>query len=144
MLLSLVRAILVRVVPFLEVRWPVARLYTLHDWHAHDGYRTDAAVTSWRELLIALASEEGLRELCSNDTRVHTAVFPDDCGFYLRFGLVDEWDRPPSAGDVAWGNVDLSGSAPLIEDIGSLLHGIARPDLAIQQAKGFFDRTYAG
>ena len=32
--LSLVRAILVRVVPFLEARWPVARLYTLHDWHA--------------------------------------------------------------------------------------------------------------
>jgi len=142
--LSLVRAILARVVPFLEARWPTARLYALHDWHAHDGYLTRVMATSWEQLSTALASDDALRRLCSDDTRVYSAIFPDDYGFYVRFGFVDEWDRPPSALGVEWGDFDVTAAPPLIERIQALIQDIDAPYLETRQAKDFFDRTFAG
>jgi hypothetical protein len=79
--LGAVRAILAEVVPYLQRQWDHRQLYLLEDWHAHDGYLRDARATSWGELRVACSSNAELLSLCSDDTGVATAVYPDDYGF---------------------------------------------------------------
>ena len=49
---------LLAVVPALQERWSQAQLFTLDDWHEHDGYVNAEQPTNWQELWQRVGNNE--------------------------------------------------------------------------------------
>ena len=137
-LLGDLRSALRQVVDVLQKRDGGHLLYTLEDWHQHDGYVMSAALSNWVDVLDSLSSDEAILRKWPGDTYVRRGYFPDHRGWYLRIWFdddeeLDELDRPTR------GTFDLTGP----EDLTSLLYAKI-PGLETHPAAAFFDEKYAG
>jgi hypothetical protein len=67
-------------------------LFILKDWHAHDGYLTQAGEITWQELNTILLSDEAIEQHTSLEQDVSIGLYADCMNFYLRYSLIEEDD----------------------------------------------------
>jgi len=136
--LPALRLALLAVASALRQRWPEPALFTLDDWHEHDGFLSAARPASWQDLSDALASDKALLTLSHGDSEVRRAFFPATYDFYLRVYVPDDFDNgyPERRGDF-----DLTCGAGLAADLAASACAVP---LAVCEAKGFFDRRHGG
>jgi hypothetical protein len=92
--LPVLRQALIAVVRRLQQDRPDASLYTLQDWHEHDGFINQAHPTSWQEIGAKLVSDDALYDSRSQETYVSIATYPEDFSFYFRYHVLDEDEEP--------------------------------------------------
>ena len=136
------RTTLVSLVDLLQQHYQAANLYTLRDWHEHDGYIWSRQSTSWQSVEQLLASEQSLYDGRTGDTYVRLAYYPSDSSFLLRVYVMDEDEEPEYPG--RWGNFDLSGAPSLLATITPQLPVAIQPLLRREQSGAYFDQSYAG
>jgi hypothetical protein len=135
------QAILLVIVPELEVDYAAQNLYTFDDWHQHDGYVTERRPTEWSSLAAVAQSADALIASRQGDTDVHRSFYPEDLSFLLRYDVSDE-----ESGDavVFSGSFDLSANSTMIARLVALVPPALRSRLQVEPSKGYFDSTYAG
>jgi hypothetical protein len=112
-------------------------LFILKDWHAHDGYLTQATSITWQELNTILLSDEAIEQHISLEQDVSIGIYADCMNFYLRYSLIEEESHQ-------FGDFDFSADEFLINTFLQSLSSDISALLMKESAKGFFDRTYAG
>jgi hypothetical protein len=136
------RTTLVSLVAFLQQHEQAANVYTLRDWHEHDGFILPRESTTWQSVAQLLASEQSLYDGRAGDTYVRRAYYPSDSSCLLRIYVMDENEEPEYPG--RWGNFDLSGPPSLLTAISSQLPETVQPLLRRERSGAYFDRSYAG
>ncbi len=136
------RTTLVSLVALLQQHYQAVDLYTLRDWHEHDGYIWSRQSTTWQSVEQLLASDQSLYDDRAGDTFVRLAYYPSDSSFLLRIYVMDEDEEPEYPG--RWGNFDLSGAPSLFTAIGIQLPEIVQPLLRRERSGAYFDRSYVG
>lgn len=132
---------LAAVVGMLQARSGSA-LYTLLDWHAHDGFLTRAEPATWETLAALVRTPDALvRAFTGGDTQVYRGYFAEDFGFYLRFYLSDE--DGPLLGEWS-GTFDLTGPAALIDAAREAPARNGDGAWHTVPAQAYFHRTCAG
>lgn len=109
-------------------------LYANEDWHSHDGFIKDARSGTWSEALSWTRDADHLRQACSDDTYVHTLVFPGNFAFCLRYWAGGENDNL----------FDLCAERSLLERLALSLRASGIIATIEPSAKEYFDRAYAG
>ncbi len=139
--LPALRLALLAVTAHLQRQWPASVLFTLDDWHEHDGFINEARPTSWQELSLTLASDEALLTLSHGDFLVRRAFFPQTYDFYLRVYIPADYDNdhPERRGDF-----DVTCTPPLAAELKHLAASASGLKLVEYSAKDFFDRRYGG
>ena len=139
--LTPLRHALLAVVSRLQQGSPDVPLFTLEDWHEHDGYVAGSKPTSWANLFSALASDETLLSLSQGDWDVRRGFFPATCDFYLRVYIPADYDNdyPERRGDF-----DVTCASELANELAEIAARASGLPVASQDAKGFFDRRYGG
>jgi hypothetical protein len=141
--LPALRQALTAVVDCLQQRCGTASLWTLRDWHEHDGYVATPRETGWPELWSILASDKALSAAQAGDTYVRIAFFPEDRNFYLRFYIPDENELPDDV--TGWhGMFDITGDPALADYLEAAIRAAALDPLIRESAADYFDRTYSG
>jgi len=137
--LPALRLALLALVSRLQTHWPEAALFTLDDWHEHDGFINAAKPTSWQYLSAALASDKALSALSQGDWDVRRAFFPATYDFYLRVYIPADCgnDYPERRGDF-----DVTCGPSLAAELADLAAFAGGLPIAECDAKGFFDRRY--
>ena len=92
--LPALRLALLAVAAALRQQWPEVALFTLDDWHEHDGFLSAARPASWQDLSDALTSDKALLTLSHGDSEVRRAFFPATHDFYLRQRTCCQTRRP--------------------------------------------------
>ena len=135
------RVLLTVIIPELQRASGSQALYTVDDWHRHDGFITQRRLTDWTSLAGLSRSAEALIESDQGDDYVYRSFYPEDLSFLLRYDVVDQSEagRPGF-----WGAFDVSAGSPTIARIFSLVPPALQPEFRIEASKGYFDRTYAG
>ncbi|SRR6266496_2930398 len=136
------RTTLVSLVAALQQRYKAADLYTLRDWHEHDGYIWSRQSTTWQSVEQLLASDQSLYDGRAGDTYVRLAYYPSDSSFLLRIYVMDEDEEVEYLG--RWGNFDLSSAPILLTAISTQLPETVQPLLRRERSDVYFDRSYAG
>lgn len=117
-------------------------LYTLLDWHEHDGFLTHAEPMDWDDLAALVRAPDALiRAFTGGDTWVYRAFFPEEYEFYLRFYLSNE--DGPVAGEWS-GTFDLTGPPALIAAAREVLTQNGDGAWRTVPAEAYFSRIYAG
>jgi len=139
--LPALRFALLAVVSRLQQRWLASALCTLDDWHEHDGFVNEAKPASWQGISAALASESALFALSHGDSDVRRAFSPPTYDFYLRVYVPAEYDNdyPERRGDF-----DVTCALELADELADLAASASGLPVVRQDARGFFDRRYAG
>jgi hypothetical protein len=128
--------------------------FTLHDWHEHDGVILPAKVTTWKEIIQILESEDSLYESSACDTYVSVGIYPEEVDFYLRYYIPEPHDCEFPG---KWGQFDITCTEETADNIREQLslnhllyyeHPIktdsSRSLIFQMAAKAYFDRGYAG
>jgi hypothetical protein len=134
--LPCLRQALISVVRRLRQEWPRSNLYSLHDWHEHDGWISPAKPSSWQEVEALLASEDALRRSAPGDTYVRLAFFPEGREFYLRWYVPADYDQD-SLSD--WtGHFDLTCRPELARELAALVGAGGVSDVRLGAASEHF------
>ena len=139
--LTPLRHALLAVTPLLQERWPDAGLFTLDDWHDHDGYVTVGKPASWAKLTAALASDDLFLTLSRGDYLVRMAFFPPTYVFYLRIYVPDASDNDYPE---RRGNFDVTCAPELAAELAECATNASDLAMTIQGARSFFDLRYSG
>lgn len=141
--LSRLQPILQSVVEILQRRYGNLELYTLHDWHEHDGWVSPSMPSRWDELMWVVSSRYALRGACTGDTYVSTGFFPESRAFYLRIYIPDEPDQPAPTSE--WtGEFDITCAESEAHEIEPLVHRQCGVTLLREPASQFFNRGWSG
>jgi hypothetical protein len=136
------------IVEVLQRRWPNTRLFTLHDWHEHDGYVTVAQPSSWEVLRGFLASDEALATCSAGDTYVSVGFFPEDRGFYLRIYVPHDSDNPYYAADdphlLPFVTYDVTCGGAVAAAVVQAIEMAGESAVERDPAAEYFDRGYSG
>ncbi|MGI4791661.1 MAG: hypothetical protein ACRYFS_22795 [Janthinobacterium lividum] len=145
--LSDLRQMLIPVVEVLHAHEPEVRLFSLKDWHEHDGFVKEASPTTWQQLRALLVSENALKGASTGDTYVRTGFFPERRDFLLRIYVPDIYDNPFHAHDDPnlshCGIFDLTAQEPLALRVQEAAQE-AGAIVSVMPAREFFDRNYSG
>jgi hypothetical protein len=136
------RTALVLLVAILQQNYQTAKLYTLRDWHEHDGYIWSRQSTNWQSVEQLVASDQALYDGRAGDTFVRLAYYPSDSSFLLRIYVMDENEEPEYPG--RWGNFDLSATHGLLTTISTQLPDFVQRLLRRERSGTYFDQSYAG
>lgn len=146
--LATLREALVIAVRHLREYRPTATLWRLEDWHAHDGYVTEAELSTWQELDSMLISIEGMKAASTGDTYVRRGYFPAERDYYLRLYVPDAYDNPVHEHHdpdlVDYGLFDLTCQSPMAKLIAEEISATGTQWIELVPAKEFFDRSYSG
>ena len=141
--LDVLRRVLLRVVSDLQQGQTDTQLYTLYDWHEHDGIMTAPRLTPWEKPTTLPSSDATLFAARSGDTYVRVAFFTEERDFYLRFYIPDQYDLPDDRTGL-WGEFDLTGSQALVDRIQVVAEQSGAVGVTQEPANSYFDRTYSG
>ena len=136
------RTTLLSLVAVLQAQYQAARLYTLPDWHAHDGYIWSRQSTTWQALEQLLASDQARYDGRAGDTYVRQIYYPSDSSFLLRIYILDEDEEEEYPG--RWGNFDLSGAPSLLDAVTPQVSETVQRLLRREPSGVYFDQSYAG
>jgi hypothetical protein len=136
------RMALVSVVAVLRQHFQTRDLYTLPDWHEHDGYLSSRQMTTWYALEQVLASEQSLYDSRPGDTFVRQIYYPRDNAFLLRIYVLDEGEDTAYPGQ--WGDFDLSGAPSSLDAVIPQLPETIQRLLRRNPSGVYFDECYAG
>lgn len=137
--LAELRACLLSMIARLKEAFSNEVLFTLHDWHAHDGFGVHAKMADWSLVESWLKSDEALYGARTGDFAVRVGLYSESLAWYLRFYVEDEDGDEIYPG--RWGDFDLVGTSELLASI-----SFPKTKAPIERisAKAFFDETYAG
>lgn len=140
--IALLRTTLVSLVAILRQHTHVTSLYSLPDWHEHDGYIFSRQPTTWQSVEQLLDSDQSLYDARTGDTFVRVTFYPSDHSFLLRIYVMDENEEPEYPG--RWGNFDLSGTPNLLALVRAHLPELIQHVLRQEPSGSYFDQSYAG
>ncbi len=142
------RRVLSAVFSCLHACRPDSQLYTLYDWHEHDGILLEAKATSWKAIRSLLASDETLLAASAGDTYVRIGFFPEERDFYWRIYIPAEYDHPDYSADnphpSPCGDFDVTCAEPLARQVRQAVERAGSVMLEMEPAAAFFDRNYSG
>jgi hypothetical protein len=135
-------AAVARLVDLLRGMYPNAALQTAEDWHEHDGFVSEPEPGDWGALLLAVRSEESLRDSSPEDTDVRRAWLAEGA-FYLRWLCFEEDDSVFESAAAAGGDLDLTAGREVIQEALRALREMGI-DPEVEPAGEFFDRRWTG
>jgi hypothetical protein len=141
--LSRLQPIVQTTVESLHRRFADEGLYTLHDWHEHDGWASPTKPSRWEALTWIVSSRHTLRDACTGETFVLTGFFPESREFYLRIYIPDEYEQP-ATGTEWMGDFDVTCAESQADLIGAIAQSLSGVTLLREPASRFFGRSWAG
>jgi hypothetical protein len=141
--LSRLQPVLQLVVARLRQFQPERELFSLLDWHEHDGFVNAAEDTSWEDLEWIVSSRYRLLGACTGETYVRKGFFPADRDWYLRVYVPDDSDQPPDVPERV-GDSDLTCSPVLSAEIRQDAEASTGVSLVLDGAKRYFDQYSGG
>ncbi len=119
--------------------YPACTLFSLDDWHEHDGFVVSAKPTTIEMLRAELSTPESYVSFHSDDCAVYRAVYPDTLDFVLRYSLweADGTDQAPVDRGVHW---TFTGYG---HDIAEVKKRWGRYNLATEPSERYFQSRYA-
>ncbi|GAA5496381.1 hypothetical protein Rhal01_02564 [Rubritalea halochordaticola] len=120
--------------------YPENQLYSLDDWHEHDGLIVPAKPTSLDEIRTQLATAESYVRHHTDATAVYRAIFPDSLDFLLRYSLweADSPHQDPSDREVHWTFTAYG------HDLCEMKKRWSAYNLASESSARYFQTRYAG
>lgn len=139
---SALRQLSLGILRHIEDHYPAEALFSLDDWHEHDGFGTGECTTDIGALRIAFGDASVLRRICPGDFMVYRAIYPANMNFFWRFWLDDPEDCPDQAAPT--GIFDFSSSGSRFQEIRQMIEGVPESQTSVEPAKAYFDRTWGG
>lgn len=130
---------LVCVVEHLSAMYGQRELWSLEDWHEHDGYLTSGNLIAWEDLASIVRSPAALYEARCADDYVRRVFFDRPSTFLLRIWVLEE-DDDAEMYPGRWGNFDISGPSSLLDQVSTC----ATFQIERQEAASYFGERYAG
>lgn len=120
--------------------YPDCPLFSLDDWHEHDGFVTSAESTTIKALSAELSTPESYVSFHSDECAVYRAVYPETLDFVLRYSLwvADDENQPLADREVHW---TFTGCG---HDIAELKKRWASYHLVAEPSVKYFQSRYAG
>lgn len=127
----------------IEDKFPKEPLFSLDDWHQHDGFGTDnECKIDLMALRVAFDDPCLLRSFCPGDFMVYRAIYPANMAFFWRFWLDAPEDCPDQSAPT--GIFDFSCGEPHFQEVRQVIETVPGIQTLIEPAKAFFDRTWGG
>ena len=128
---------------YIELSYPSALLFTLDDWHEHDGFIVPSTPLAMSDLAQHFTSTNSLYNWRSGESAVYRSVYPQTLDFLLRVHILDE-DEDPKHYPGIWGSMSFTGYGVDLDEIRKRGHGVESLKLKLGNSKDYFDRIYAG
>ena len=119
--------------------YPTNQLFSLDDWHEHDGFVVSAKPTNIEALRAQVATLDSYVANHSDDFAVYRAIYPESLEFLLRYCLYDAHDRDQDASDreVHW---TFTGGG---HDVAELAKRWASYNLEVTSSAKYYRERYA-
>jgi hypothetical protein len=139
---SSLRQVSLGILQHIEDHYRAEALFSLDDWHEHDGIGTGECDTDIAALRAAFDDASLLRRFCPGDYLVYRAIYPANMNFFWRFWLDAPEDCPDQSAPT--GIFDFSSGGSHFQEVRQMIENVPGIQPSIESAKAYFDRTWGG